>query len=52
MDEMATEQDAMREFAANVAEERKEQPWILTPYDVWVKTPAYTGPEVPHPEDY
>lgn len=25
--------------------------WVLTPFDVWVKNPAYSGPIGPHPED-
>ena len=27
-----------------------ERPWLLSDFDVWVKNPAYRGPEVQHPE--
>ena len=30
----------------------EDQPWILSNRDVWYANPYYTGPEVPHPEDY
>jgi len=26
--------------------------WVCTDRDVWHKNPFYTGPAVPHPEDY
>ena len=29
-----------------------EQAWISTTRDAWHKNPYYTGPDVPHPEDY
>lgn len=52
-DQVATHRDAMREFAATVGDEdcyRNEQ-WILTDYDVWVKNPYYRGPDQGYPED-
>ena len=52
-DQVATPRDAMREFAATVGSEdryRNEQ-WILTDYDVWVKNPYYRGPDQAHPDD-
>lgn len=56
-DRLATPDDAMREYAHNVGLDRhraghEAKPWILTPFDVWMKNPFYTGPAVPHPEDY
>ena len=52
-DELATPHDAMLEYASEVGYERPDSAWILTPYDVWVANPFYSGPEVPHPEsDY
>ncbi len=50
---LATEQDAMREFATNIGAEDNNinRQWILTGYDVWVRNPHYTGPEQRHPED-
>lgn len=51
-EEMATEYDAMKEYARNAGSERPEDAWILTPYDVWERNPFYCGPEIPHPESY
>ena len=50
--QLATESDAMAEFARNVGGERREQAWLLTDYDVWVRNPHYTGPAQRHPEDW
>jgi hypothetical protein len=49
---LATEADAMREFAENVgdSEHWKCRQWILTDYDVWVRNPHYSGPPQRHPE--
>lgn len=48
---LATPQDAMREYAANVGRESPDRAWILTNYDVWERNPFYHGPAVRHPED-
>lgn len=48
---LATEADAMREYAENVGREQLDRAWILTDYDVWVRNPFYQGPPVRHPED-
>ena len=48
---LATPDDAIREFAANVGRDRAEQAWLLTDYDTWVRNPFYCGPAVRHPED-
>jgi len=32
-------------------QEKPNQQWILTDYDVWAKNPYYVGPDQPHPED-
>jgi len=50
-DQLATEDDACREYACNVGRERPEQAWILTDYDTWQANPFYAGPAVRHPED-
>lgn len=50
-DNFATESDAIREYAANAGSEQHEKSWILTPWDAWVRNPAYTGLEVRHPEE-
>jgi len=49
-DDLATQGDACREYARNVGHERPEIAWICTPYDTWMRNPAYSGPPVPHPE--
>ena len=49
---LATYNDAMREYAANVGYECRDRAWILTDYDVWMPNPYYSGPAQPHPEDY
>ena len=50
---LATEYDAMKEFAWNVGDDPsyENRQWILTDYDVWVRNPHYRGPEQRHPED-
>jgi hypothetical protein len=50
-DQLATEDDACREFARNVGRDNAEQEWILTGFDTWVRNPFYTGPKGRHPED-
>jgi len=49
---LATDSDAMYEYARNVGKERPDIAWILDPRDVWMKNPFYQGPPVPHPESY
>jgi hypothetical protein len=50
---LATEQEAVREWAANVGYEDhyKDRQWICSNYDTWERNPHYTGPEQRHPED-
>jgi hypothetical protein len=50
-DQLATPDDAMREYAQNAGMDHPERAWILTPFDVWKPNPFYSGPPVPHPED-
>ena len=50
--QLATPADAMREYADWVGSENPGRCWILTDYDVWMRNPHYTGPAVPHPEEY
>ena len=47
---LATDGEAMKEFARNVGVERSDTAWLLTSYDTWERNPFYTGPEVRHPE--
>ena len=49
VEEVATEADAVREYARNLGD--TEHAWILSPYDTWVQNPNYSGPSQPHPED-
>lgn len=44
--------EAHQQYAGVYGEDRSEQAWILSPYDVWVANPHYQGPAVPHPESY
>jgi len=46
----ASPQQAAREYAYNVGQERPDQAWILTGFDSWEPNPFYKGPPVPHPE--
>lgn len=32
--------------------ERPDLAWVCTSRDVWHRNPFYTGPAVPHPEDF
>jgi len=43
---------ADREYAENVGSDNRDRAWILSDRDVWYRNPYYTGPAVPHPEDY
>lgn len=49
--QVATMQDAVREWVLVVGADRPDQAWVLHDYDVWVKNPYYHGAPVPHPED-
>ena len=51
-DHLATPAEAMKEYAENFGRDNPDKAWILTPWDVWEANPFYTGPAVPHPEDY
>lgn len=46
----ATYSEAMAEYASNAGMSRPERAWILTPWDVWMPNPHYSGPTVLHPE--
>ncbi|CAM2927767.1 MULTISPECIES: hypothetical protein [Acetobacteraceae] len=48
---MSHESLADREYARNVGHDNPERAYILSDRDVWYRNPAYTGPELPHPED-
>ena len=47
---LATEWEACEEYAHNAGQDHPLVCWILTPWDVWVKNPFYSGPTIPHPE--
>lgn len=42
---------AEREYARNVGEQTPDTQWILSPHDIWMRNPHYTGEEQPHPEE-
>jgi hypothetical protein len=44
--------EAHHQYAGAYGEDRTEQAWILSPYDVWVANPHYRGEPQPHPESY
>ena len=46
----ATYGEAFAEYARNAGAEDPERAWIITPWDVWMANPHYSGPPVPHPE--
>lgn len=48
---VATESDAIREFAFNVGRDQPDREWISTPYDTWERNPFFTGRPGRHPED-
>jgi hypothetical protein len=50
-DRPATQGEAYNEMVQNLGLDSPDQEWILSPYDVWERNPAYTGPRGPHPED-
>ena len=49
-DNLARPNDALREYAYNAGADNLDSAWLSTDWDVWVKNPYYSGPEVPHPE--
>lgn len=49
---MMTQSDHDNHEAMVLGDMKPDQAWILTDRDVWHKNPYYTGPAVPHPEDY
>ena len=51
-DHMATPAEADREYATNVGAMNPQRAWILSDRDVWYHNPYYSGPPVPHPNDY
>jgi hypothetical protein len=51
-DHLATPAESVAEWAYNAGEEMPDRAWLLHDWDVWVANPHYSGPPVPHPEDY
>lgn len=43
-------QEAIRQWAWVVGQDRQDQQWILSDYDSWEKNPYYRGPDQGHPE--
>jgi hypothetical protein len=48
---LASESDAVREFAYNAGAAMPQREWIVTPWDTWERNPHYVGRPGPHPED-
>jgi hypothetical protein len=48
----ATDSDWDRAEATDLGMANPERAWVLTDRDVWHPNPWYSGPPVPHPEDY
>ena len=48
---MSFMQEAVREWAWVVGQDREDQQWILSDYDTWERNPHYRGPDQGHPED-
>lgn len=47
---VATDDEAVAEFARNIGSEYPDRAWLLDDRDAWVRNPHYRGPAVPHPE--
>lgn len=47
---VATQDQAVREWAWNAGSQVPDQAWMLHDLDVWVANPHYRGAPVPHPE--
>lgn len=50
-DRMATEQDAVREWAYNFGATCPEKEWLASNYDTWERNPHFTGTPGRYPED-
>jgi hypothetical protein len=50
-DHIATDSEAVQEYAVNAGQDNPERAWLLTSYDTWVRNPFYRGSAVPHPEE-
>jgi hypothetical protein len=48
---LATNNEALAEYARNAGMDNPDRAWILTPWDIFVANPFYQGPAVRHPED-
>ena len=48
---MSFMQEAVREWAWVVGQDRPDQQWVLSDYDTWERNPHYRGPDLGHPED-
>ena len=51
MAQLATWNDAFREYAWNAGAVYPERAWLLHNNDVWLANPHYKGPPARHPED-
>lgn len=49
-DHVATNSEALAEFADNVGMDHPNQEWLLSSWDTWERNPHYHGEPGPHPE--
>jgi hypothetical protein len=50
-DHVASNSEALAEYAFNAGADDRSRAWILTSRDIWVANPFYRGPPVRHPEE-
>lgn len=48
---LATNSEALAEFAWNAGMDNPDKAWLLHDWDIWVANPHYAGVRPPHPED-
>lgn len=48
---MASNGEALNEYAHNAGMDNPDTAWILHDRDIWLKNPYYAGPPQLHPED-
>lgn len=49
-DHVATNSEALAEFAYNAGMDHPDEEWLLSSWDTWERNPHYTGKPGPHPE--
>ena len=44
--------ELMYDWASGAGAGQPDQCWLLSPYDTILRNPHYSGPALPHPDDY